>query len=154
MGNGPEGKTPAGKKSRLKTAVQTRGDRAFNHSSSNGDRSRRMNGREIFLERERSQRELQNIATVTFILRPKRWIGTSQERAEEGFFQVKGTACAEAQRLESRMSWRNRHSRMVECRKQGGGQGLHHRVPSKPRLQDLKSLHLKSHWKPRLMLNY
>lgn len=48
MGNGPEGKAPAGKKSRLKTAVQTRGDRAFNHSSSNGDGSRGMNGRENF----------------------------------------------------------------------------------------------------------
>lgn len=50
MENGPEGKGHAGKKNRLKIAVQTRGDQAFNHSSSNGDTGRRMNGKEKEVE--------------------------------------------------------------------------------------------------------
>ena len=53
MENRLEGKRPAGK-NRQKAAVQTRGDQVLDHSSGNGDRGRRMNGRDFFLERERS----------------------------------------------------------------------------------------------------
>lgn len=38
---------------------------------------------EIFLERERTQQQLQNIETVTLLLQPERWKGTSQAKIQE-----------------------------------------------------------------------